>query len=381
MLGRVADTCHPHLFIKQPAGWLIERQSSMLTIDKVRETIKGVMDPELKRSLLELGMIKDIAVADGTIDITLALTTLGCPMKQKMADDLRTALTTLPEVREVNVHTTEMTDEDKKRILGDHRPTACSANPSSHVGQVLAVMSGKGGVGKSAVSALLAVALARHGHRLGILDGDITGPSIPKMFGLRDRPTGDDQGINPILSRSGIKVMSMNLLLPHEDDAVIWRGPVLSNAIRQLWEQVNWGELDYLIVDLPPGTADIPLTVMQSLPVNGVVLVSSPQQLVGMVVRKAVQLTSATNTPIVGVVENMSYFICPDTGRRVEIFGPSHGEEMAATVGCPLLGQLPIDPELAKMCDQGLIEDYQSEAYSALARAFLEMTVPGARVQ
>ncbi|MGQ9675638.1 MAG: Mrp/NBP35 family ATP-binding protein [Chloroflexota bacterium] len=343
----------------------------MLTVDRVREAIKDVADPELQRSLLELGMVKDITVAGGIVDVTLALTTLGCPMKKKMADDIRRALGELPEVREVRVHTAELSPEEKERIFGSRRP-ACAANPGSDIGQVVAVMSGKGGVGKSAVSALLAVALARQGFRVGVLDGDITGPSIPKMFGLHEKPTGDAQGIDPVISRTGIKVMSMNLLLPREEDAVIWRGPVLSNAIRQLWQQVRWGKLDYLIVDLPPGTADVPLTVMQSLPVSGVVLVSSPQELVSMVVRKAVQLTSATNVPIIGVVENMSYFECPDTHRRFEVFGPSRADEVSAAAGRPVLGRLPLDPELARLSDQGLIEDYYSEAYSALVNNFLE---------
>lgn len=346
----------------------------MLTVETVREAIKGVQDPELKRSLVELGMIKDIAVADGRVDITLALTTLGCPLRRKMADDLKAALAGLPEVKEVEVHTAEMTAEEKARAFGARGPAACSAHTSSRVRQVVAVMSGKGGVGKSAVSALLAVALARQGYKVGVLDADITGPSIPKMFGLRARPNGDDEGIDPVVSRLGIKVMSMNLLLPREDDAVIWRGPILSNAIKQLWEQVRWGELDYLIVDLPPGTADVPLTVMQSLPISGVVLVSSPQELVSMVVRKAVHLTAGTSTPILGVVENMSYFECPDTGRRYEIFGPSRGKEMAWVVGRPLLGKLPLDPELARLSDQGRVEEYESEAYAELAKAFVEVS-------
>lgn len=354
---------------REPVG--LGEVERMLTVDRVREAIKDVADPELQRSLLELGMVKDITVAGGIVDVTLALTTLGCPMKKKMADDIRRALGELPEVREVRVHTAELSPEEKERIFGSRRP-ACAANPGSDIGQVVAVMSGKGGVGKSAVSALLAVALARQGFRVGVLDGDITGPSIPKMFGLHEKPTGDAQGIDPVISRTGIKVMSMNLLLPREEDAVIWRGPVLSNAIRQLWQQVRWGKLDYLIVDLPPGTADVPLTVMQSLPVSGVVLVSSPQELVSMVVRKAVQLTSATNMPIIGVVENMSYFECPDTHRRFEVFGPSRADEVSAAAGRPVLGRLPLDPELARLSDQGLIEDYYSEAYSALVNNFLE---------
>lgn len=346
----------------------------MPTVEEVRQALKDVVDPELKRSLVELGMIKDISVAEGKVDVTLALTTLGCPMKKKMADDIRTVLARLPGVGEVNVHTAELTPEEKARLFHGRAPAACSVNASSQIGQVVAVMSGKGGVGKSAVSALLAAALARRGLRVGVLDGDITGPSIPKMFGLRERPRGDGNGIEPVTTRTGIRVMSMNLLLPHEDDAVIWRGPVLSNAIKQLWGEVRWGEIDYLIVDLPPGTADVPLTVMQSLPVSGVVLVSSPQELVGMVVRKAIQLTTATNVPIIGVVENMSYFECPDTHRQFEVFGPSRAAELSAAAGRPVLSRLPLDPELARYADQGQIEDYDSEACSKLVSNFLEIS-------
>ncbi|TET88514.1 MAG: ATP-binding protein, partial [Dehalococcoidia bacterium] len=201
---------------------------------------------------------------------------------------------------------------------------------------------------------------------------DITGPSIPRMFGIAARPTGSDTGILPVLSRAGIEIMSINLLLPNEDDAVIWRGPLIGNTIKQFWEEVLWGRLDYLVVDLPPGTADAPLTVMQLLPLSGVVIVFSPQELAVMVVKKAIQMTRKMNIPILGVVENMSYFVVPDTGKRIELFGNSKGQEMAKAAGAPLLGQLPIDPELAKLCDEGNIEGYHSEVMDGFAEAFLQ---------
>jgi Mrp family chromosome partitioning ATPase len=230
-------------------------------------------------------------------------------------------------------------------------------------------MSGKGGVGKSLVSGLLAVALRKSGYRVGILDADITGPSIPKMF----FPDGAKLGTSPMgpmppQTESGIKVMSINLLLDQEDQAVIWRGPLVSGAIKQFWGDIFWGTLDYLVVDLPPGTSDASLTVMQSLPISGIVLVSSPQDLAGMVVRKAANMAGQMQTPILGLVENMSYFECPDTGKRYEIFGPSHAEQVAQQIGIPFLGRLPIDPEIAKLCDAGHVEDYESDAFGPIAQ-------------
>ncbi len=223
-------------------------------------------------------------------------------------------------------------------------------------------MSGKGGVGKSLVACLLATSFAREGTNVGVLDADITGSSVPKMFGLDARPSGSETGILPVLSRSGIEIMSMNLLLPSEDEAVIWRGPLMSKAITQFWEEVLWGKLDYLIIDLPPGTADAPLTVLQAIPISGVIDVFTPQELTEMIVKKAVRMAQKMNVRVLGVVENMSYLVLPETGKKLEVFGKSKGEEMAQASGAPLLGKLPIDPELARLCDEGNIERYSSDA-------------------
>ncbi|MCG0278471.1 MAG: Mrp/NBP35 family ATP-binding protein [Thermanaeromonas sp.] len=220
-------------------------------------------------------------------------------------------------------------------------------------------MSGKGGVGKSSVTALLAVALAREGYQVGILDADITGPSIPKMFNIHRSLQGSTLGILPAESLLGIKIVSLNLLLPHEDDPVIWRGPLIAGAVKQFWTDVVWGELDYLLVDLPPGTGDAPLTVMQSFPLAGIVIVSSPQELANMIVRKAIKMASLMKVKILGLVENMSYVLCPDCGKEIYIFGPSRAEEAAAKAGIPLLGILPLDPELTALSDRGKIENYQ----------------------
>jgi hybrid cluster-associated redox disulfide protein len=241
------------------------------------------------------------------------------------------------------------------------------------VKHVIAVMSGKGGVGKSLVAGLLAVGLKRRGFRVGVLDGDITGPSIPRMFGVREKPQvgADGKSLVPPLSRGAVPIMSMNLLLPEEGDAVIWRGPMVSGAIRQFFSDVQWGELDYLIVDLPPGTSDAPLTVMQALPVDGVVLVTTPQALAAMVVTKAIKLVKQLGGDILGIVENMAYVRMPD-GSQNEVFGPSQGLKLVIASNAPLVGKIPIDPEIARLSDAGLIESYESPESEELIGNFLE---------
>jgi len=222
-------------------------------------------------------------------------------------------------------------------------------------------------VGKSLVSGLVAIALKREGYDVGIMDADITGPSIPKMFGIKVPPSGNESGLLPVSSKSGISVMSINLLLPSEDEAVIWRGPLIGNTIKQFGEDVLWGKLDYLIVDLPPGTADAPLTLMQTFPISGVIVVFTPQDLVEMIVRKAVKMAQKMEKRVLGVVENMSYLYVPEIDKKIEIFGKSRAEEMAASTNAPLLGQLPLDPELAKLCDEGEIERYDGEIIEKLS--------------
>src|SRR5438552_3143032 len=236
---------------------------------------------------------------------------------------------------------------------------------------VIAVMSGKGGGGKSLVAGLIAVGLKRRGFRVGVLDGDITGPSIPRMFGVKEKPVSSDgKTLVPPKSRGGIPIMSMNLILPSEEEAVIWRGPMVSGAIRQFFGDVAWGELDYMIVDLPPGTSDAPLTVMQALPVDGVVLVTTPQALATMVVTKAVRLVKQLGGDILGVVENMSYVTAPD-GSRMEVFGPSQGLKLVIASNAPLLAKMPIDPKIAELADNGGIEDYDAPEFEELVNNFL----------
>ena len=234
-------------------------------------------------------------------------------------------------------------------------------NAQSHVKKVIGVVSGKGGVGKSLVTSLLASNMQRMGMPCGILDADVTGPSIPKTFGIRGKVYGDGENILPAISVGGTKIMSMNLILENETDPVLWRGPVIGSVIKQFWTNVIWGDVDYMFVDMPPGTGDVALTVFQSLPVDGIIVVTSPQELVGMIVEKAVKMANMMNIPIVGIVENMSYFECPDCHERHFIFGDSHLEEIAGSHGIDAIARIPIDPGFARLCDEGKIERAQAE--------------------
>ena len=241
------------------------------------------------------------------------------------------------------------------------------ANAMSSIKRVIAVVSGKGGVGKSTVTASLAAAMAKRGRKVAILDADITGPSIPTAFGVHQRATGSDAGIDPAVTPGGIELMSLNLLSANETDPVIWRGPVIAGVVTQFWQEVVWGDIDYMFVDMPPGTGDVPLTVFQSLPVDGAVVVTSPQDLVSMIVAKAVNMAKMMDIPVLGLVENYSYFQCPDCGKQHAIFGESHIDKVAAELEVPVLAKLPIDPALAAAFDAGKIEDFPTNYLAQLA--------------
>jgi hydrogenase maturation protease len=330
----------------------------MLTEEQVREGMEAVLVPAARRSVVGLNLVRNVTISDGKVNIVLASTGLIPGAQDWIKTGVKEAIKKLPEVKEVKVEYVDAKPKDLNKIEN-----------------IFAVMSGKGGVGKSLVSGLLAIALKRKGYEVGILDADITGPSIPKMFGLKVPPGGNESGVLPVLTESGIEVISINLLLPSEDDAVIWRGPLIGNTIKQFGDEVLWGMLNYLIIDLPPGTADAPLTVMQSFPISGVIIVFTPQDLVEMIVKKAVKMAQIMNKRVLGVVENMSYLYVPEIDKKIEVFGRSRGEEMARASKAPLLGQLPIDPELAKLCDEGNIERYDGEIVTklgeSLARALL----------
>ncbi len=243
------------------------------------------------------------------------------------------------------------------------------ANPGSHVKKVIAVVSGKGGVGKSTVTSMLACAMAKQGHSTAILDADITGPSIPKAFGVNECREATEAGIVPAISKEGIQVMSINLLLDDETAPVLWRGPVLAGAVKQFWTDVIWGDVDYLFVDMPPGTGDVPLTVFQSLPIDGIIVVATPQDLVSMIVAKAVNMARMMEIPVLGFVENYSYYQCPDCGKKTEVFGKSHLDAMSQQYNIPILARLPIDPTVAQMADMGCIEQVDLTAIEPAAQA------------
>lgn len=327
----------------------------MVTDEQVRESLNQILVPGVRRNIGALNLIRETETSDQTVKVTLASTALSTGAQDWIKTKAEKVLKGLSGVNEVEVEF-----------------VAAEPTEMNEIGHIIAVMSGKGGVGKSLVSSLIAIALKRRGYEVGILDADITGPSIPKMFGVTDRPGGNESGILPVLSRSGIGIMSINLLLQREDDAVIWRGPLIGKAITQFGESVLWGKLGFLIVDLPPGTADAPLTVLQSFHVSGVIIVSTPQDLTTMIVKKAVNMAKNVGKPILGVVENMSYLYVAEIDKKIELFGRSRGAEMAEASQAPLLGQLPIDPALARLCDEGNIESYNNDIVDSLGEAFLK---------
>lgn len=251
---------------------------------------------------------------------------------------------------------------------GGEQSMKVAANEAARVNKVIGIVSGKGGVGKSLLTSSLAVGMTRRGYACGILDADITGPSIPKTFGVHDKLEGCEAGILPARSEGGVQMISINLVLPNEDDPVIYRGPIIAETVKQFWTDVVWDDVDFLFVDMPPGTGDVPLTVFQSLPVDGILVVTSPQDLVSMIVGKAVKMAQMMDVPVVGVVENYSYLECPDCGKKIEVFGKSRVDEVAAHYGVPVLAKLPIDPALAAAVDAGKIEDVKLP--DALAGAF-----------
>jgi hydrogenase maturation protease len=334
----------------------------MPTESQVVESLQSVLVPAIQRSIVGMEMVREIEISDGRVKIVLASTGLIQGAQKWIENKAGEAVSRLPGVEDVEVEFQSFKAKDLNRI--DH---------------MIAVMSGKGGVGKSLVSGLIAVALRRKGYDVGILDADITGPSIPRMFGVYLPPGGNENGILPVPSNSGIEIMSINLLLPSEDAAVIWRGPLIGKTIKQFGEEVFWGKLDYLIVDLPPGTADAPLTLMQSFPISGVIVVFTPQGLVEMIVRKAVNMVREMDKRILGVVENMSYLYVPEIDKKIEIFGRSRGEEIASGIGAPLLGRLPVNPEIAGLCDEGRIENYDGDIVSALGDSLIRALPEGTK--
>jgi len=322
--------------------------------EQIERVLDSVIVPGAERSILRLGLVRSVERVDGQVRIVLG--------DAALVDEAKTAVD-----ESVRVAVAAVTGEDAVVQF-----TAMTTEEANHIVHTVAVMSGKGGVGKSLVTGLLAVALGRAGYRVGILDADLTGPSIPKMFGFEGRPCGSSSGILPVVSPLGKPVMSMNLLLESNDQPVIWRGPLIDKALRQFGKEVLWGNLDFLLIDLPPGTADAVLTVLQAFPIDGVVVVFTPQDLVDMIVRKAINMAGMMQKRVLGVVENMSYLYVPELDKRMELFGPSRGDEMAKVANAPLLARIPIDPVLATLCDRGRIEDYDSDIVAVLGERLLK---------
>jgi Mrp family chromosome partitioning ATPase len=258
---------------------------------------------------------------------------------------------------------------DRKEAKTDFRE---KPHELSNIKKVIGIVSGKGGVGKSSVTSMLAVTIKRMGYNVAILDADVTGPSIPKAFGIRGKAEVSDLGFFPLKSKTGIDIMSINLLLENDTDPVIWRGPILGNTVKQFWTDVIWGDVDYMFIDMPPGTGDVPLTVFQSIPVDGIIIVTSPQELVSMIVSKAVKMAEMMNIPVIGLVENMSYFKCPDNGKEYKIFGESHIEEIAEKHNLKVLAKLPIDPKISAACDKGMIELFDGDWFEPLSKSLEE---------
>lgn len=349
-----------------------------MTIPKISEKeiirkLELVTHPEIpNQNLVKLGMIPEVQIKDDHVVITLALPSINAPIKQMLIESVKKGIADIVKELDVEVVPIEM-DEDQRRefiwLAGINQKPIQSKDK---IRKVLAVMSGKGGVGKSSVAGLLASSLRRIGFEVGVLDADITGPSIPRMFGANQPPIGGPNGISPVVSHTGINLMSINLLLPNEDQPVVWRGPMISRAIEQFWSDIAWGSLDYLVVDLPPGTSDAALTVMQSLPLDGVILVTSPQDLAGMIVRKAANMAKHLGIKIIGLIENMNKVICPNCGFQIKAFGTSQAHVTADLVGMKMLGHIPLDPELATLCDEGLIENYKNDDFEAIVRGVIQ---------
>ena len=331
------------------------------------------MDPEIHMNIIELNMVKDVKINESKVDVLIALTVAGCPLADTIKKDVRNEVMKFEEVNEVNVETTVMTKEEldglkitvqKNRGTQQSQDELISRLEKKKNENLIAIVSGKGGVGKSSMTAILASELKRTGHNVGILDADVTGPSIAKIFGVTKRLMKGKTGIIPAETESGLKLISVNLMLDNPEMPTVWRGPIINNLIRQLYTDVDWGDIDYLLIDLPPGTGDAPLTVFQSLPLSGIVLVSTPQDLSKMIVSKSANMASMLKIPILGLVENMSYLNCKHCGDKNFILGESRSEEFAEKLDTELIARLPFETDIAELCDAGKIEEYQNKEIS-----------------
>ena len=355
----------------------------MLDKTRVVEGLREVLDPEIGINIVDLNMVRDVIIDGERVKVTIALTVAHCPLAKTLQTDVEKALRKISGVSQVTVETTAMSRKELEELRVQLQARASKPNPAQQgpgvgpgidrlgkkkIRNIIAIVSGKGGVGKSFVTSMLASELRRQGYEVGVLDADLTGPSIAKIFGANERPHKNSSGsIEPIRTRTGIKIMSINLVLDDPTMPVIWRGPIVNSVIRQLYGDVEWGDLHYLLVDLPPGTSDAPLTVFQSIPLDGIIVVSSPQELASMIVTKAVNMARKMDAPLVGLIENMTYLTCPHCGQRIDLFGEPVGAKFAESLGIPFLGGVPLDPDIPRLSDQGSIETYNSPVFANVA--------------
>ena len=351
-----------------------------VTKDQVIEALRGVMDPELHRSIVELNMVKEVSIQDGAVRVEVLLTISGCPLREAIIDSIKAKVRDLPGVDQVDVHLGVMTQEQRQALIGQLRPgpqrQAPLLSPTSTT-RVLVVASGKGGVGKSTVTTNLAVALAKRGRKVGIADADVYGFSIPQMLGIKGRPTTIDQMIIP-LERAGVRAISMGFMVD-ETEAVVWRGPMLHKAVTTFLGEVHWGDVEDLLIDLPPGTGDVSLTIAQTLPRAEMLIVTTPQAAAATVAYRAGRMAEKVNMPVVGIIENMSYYLAAPGAEPSYIFGQGGGARLAEMIGAPLLGQIPLDPAIREGGDTGQPvtlthpEAPSSLVFYAIADALLKM--------
>lgn len=339
----------------------------MIDKSQVVEALRKVVDPEIGINIIDLNMLRSVRIQEKSVSVTIALTVPSCPLADKIKADVENTIKGIEGVEGAEVQFTSMTENERKQIFSRFNPNRAIVKlPKMGIKHIVAVTSGKGGVGKSVVAGLLAVNFRRLGFNVGILDADLTGSSIPKIFGV-NKVVIDSSGITPAVTNLGIKILSMNLILESAETPVIWRGPLINKTLKQLYLNAKWGSLDYLLLDLPPGTSDVPLTIFQAFPVDGVVVVSSPQELVGMIVEKAVNMAKKMKVRILGFIENMSYFECTKCGERMKLYGASKRNEIAKKHDIPFLGAMPVDPRISHLCDSGRIEDYNSPLFTKIA--------------
>lgn len=368
----------------------------MLDRNAVLHALREVLDPEIGMNIVDLDMIRNVSIDGTDVSVTVALTVPGCPLAHTIKDDIQKALLKIPSTGIIKVETTSMSREELanlserlRKMREQKRPEAGLARVGPGINRlakggirtIIAIASGKGGVGKSFVTGVLASELRRQGYEVGVLDADITGPSIAKIFGLSSRPTAGEGGIVPVLTKSGIKVISMNLVMADPTAAAIWRGPIINSVIRQLYGEVDWGDIHFLLVDLPPGTSDAPLTVFQSIPLDGLIVVSTPQDLALMIVNKAINMARTLNVPLLGMIENMSYLECPHCHERIEIYGKSKARDNAAAMRLPFLGSVPFDPVIPFLADEGRIEQYTHASFADILRTIRSILAEVAGIQ